>query len=192
MRTEIATLMFIAAGLTVSCRREHHDQQASAAAPTRADQVKRGAYLVVVAGCDDCHTPGGFYGAQDHTRRLSGSELGWNGPWGTSYPRNLTPDVATGLGSWSEHDIVKALRTGVRPDGSVLLPPMPWPNYAQLSDEDAFAIAAYLKSLPPIAHRAPPVLPPDRKPDGGSLILPTAPSWDAPRPPGIGGGPTPN
>src|SRR2546428_607543 len=59
-------------------------------------KVARGAYLVSFAGCDDCHSPGALYGFPDSTRRLSGSELGWQGPWGVSYGRNLTPDQETG------------------------------------------------------------------------------------------------
>lgn len=189
MRTEITTLICVVAALTVSCRRKQSETHAASAEPATTDAVKRGGYLVVVAGCDDCHTPGTFYGAPDHSRRLSGSELGWKGPWGTSYPRNLTPDRETGLGSWSEHDIVKALRTGMRPDGRVLLPPMPWPNYAQMSDADAYAIAAFLKSLPPIAHTPPSISPPDTPSQGAALVLPPAPAWDVRQPAGMGGGP---
>src|SRR6185436_6544546 len=79
-------------------------------------QLERGEYLVTIMGCGDCHTPGTLYGDPDFTRRLSGSELGWQGPWGVTYPRNLTPDPETGIASWSENDIITAFRTGHRPD----------------------------------------------------------------------------
>lgn len=150
-------------------------------AASQADRVERGRYLTQLGGCIDCHTPGTFYGEPDLERHLSGSEVGWEGPWGVTYPRNLTPDMETGIGTWSEEDIVRAIRAGMRPDGSVIQPPMPWPNYGGLSDEDAYAIAAYLKSLPPVKHRVPAALPPGSKARGAALILPAPPAWDAPR-----------
>ncbi|MBI5836955.1 MAG: cytochrome c [Candidatus Eisenbacteria bacterium] len=149
-----------------------------AASPTL---VKRGAYLVRFAGCGDCHTPGTFYGAPDMKRALSGSEIGWQGPWGVSYARNLTPDAATGLGKWSEADIVRAIRTGIRPDGRLLNPPMPWQGFAGLSDEDAMSIAAYLKSLPAVHHKVPDGVPPGTKADGSIIVFPPPTAWDAPR-----------
>jgi mono/diheme cytochrome c family protein len=144
-------------------------------------RVERGRYLTLMGGCNDCHTPGTFYGAADYERTLSGSELGWIGPWGVSFPRNLTPDVETGLGSWTEQQIVDALRTGMRPDGSVLAPPMPWPMYATMTDDDAFAIAAYLKSLKPVKHRMPDKIAPGVEFAGPAMRFPPPPAWDAPR-----------
>jgi mono/diheme cytochrome c family protein len=151
------------------------------------DPVQRGAYLSFVGGCQDCHTPGTFYGAADTTRTLSGSELGWQGPWGVTYARNLTPDAETGIGSWTEADIEKALRQGQRPDGSPILPPMPWPNYARMTAEDMRALVSYLKSLPPVSHRVPDGVPPGGKPQTPVLSFPNPPAWDAqnlPPPPG--------
>ena len=75
---------------------------------------------------------------------------------GIFYPPNLTPDPEPGLGKWSEQDIVTSLHTGLRPDGRQLAPIMPWRAYAHLTQDDAFAIAAYLKSLPPVSHAVPP------------------------------------
>jgi len=141
-------------------------------------QEERGEYLAWVTGCHDCHTPGGLYGTPDMTRKLAGSELGWEGPWGVSYPRNLTPDAGTGIGPWSEADIVTAIRTGKRPDGTAIMPPMPLPDFAHLSDEDAYAIAAYLKSIPAINHRSPDRVPPGGRPSGSVLSMPAPPSWD--------------
>jgi hypothetical protein len=62
-------------------------------------------------------------------------------------PPNLTPDVRTGLGSWSEDEIVIALREGRTPDGHILRPPMPMPLYRSISDNDAHAIVTYLKEF---------------------------------------------
>jgi mono/diheme cytochrome c family protein len=71
------------------------------------------------------------------------------------YPPNLTGDVETGLGGWSAAEIVAAVRTGVRPDGRTLAPVMPYHAYGMLTDDDAGALAAYLKSLAPIRNKAP-------------------------------------
>lgn len=163
------------AAFAASCTTQTAQQSA---VPTAADRIARGRYISLIAGCNDCHTPGTFYGMPDTTRLLSGTELGWKGPWGVSYPRNLTPDMETGIGSWTEEDIVTAVRTGHRPDGSPLLPPMPWPMYANLTDEDAHALAAYLKSIPPVKHKAPAVIPPDQKATGPILVFPPPPAWD--------------
>ena len=162
------------------------DRRAQEAPPTSEQKIARGEYLTHICGCVDCHTPGFFYAAPDWNRNLSGSELGWRGPWGVTFPRNLTPHPTLGIGAWTEDQIVTAFRTGKRPDGSVILPPMPWPSYAHLTDEDAYALAAYLKSLPPVEHKAPDRLPPDAKFAGAALVFPPPPAWDAPRPPAGG------
>jgi hypothetical protein len=92
----------------------------------------------------------------DMSKFLGGSDVGFVVPeLGYFWGPNLTPDKETGLGNWSEAQILTALRTGTRPDGRKLAPMMPWMAYAKLSDEDAKAIVAYLKSLPPISNKAP-------------------------------------
>jgi mono/diheme cytochrome c family protein len=159
----------------------------SATAMTQEEKIELGRHLTVITGCTDCHTPGTFYGTPDMSRNLSGSELGWTGPWGTTYPSNLTPDMETGLGSWTEEQLVTAFRTGKRPDGSPVLPPMPWPNYAYLTDEEAYAIAAYLKSIPPVKHAKVATLPPGARPASATLVLPSPSAWDAPRAPADSG-----
>ena len=148
------------------------------AAASAEDVIAHGHRITYTSGCQDCHTPGTFYGTPDMTRELSGSELGWTGPWGTSYPRNLTPDPETGIGNWTEDQIVTAIRTGHRPDGSPLLPPMPWPMYAHLNDDEAHAVAKFLKTLPPIKHQVPAVVPPGQKPKGPALVFPPPSEWD--------------
>ncbi len=152
-------------------------------APRDAAKIERGKYLVTISGCHDCHTPGGLYGAPDESRTLAGSEVGWQGPWGVSYGSNLTPDPETGIGKWSEADIVRTLRTGSRPDGTPLQPPMPWPNVARMTDEDLGALAAYLKSLPAVRHRVPARVPPGGRATGTLVSIPPPPAWDAPRQP---------
>ncbi len=125
---------------------------ASAADP----QIERGKYLVTIAGCNDCHTPGYFLGKPDFSRTLGGSDVGVAIPGvGAVIGRNLTPDKETGLGDWTAEQIITAFTTGVRPDGRKLSPIMPYMELANLSKDDAQAIAVYLKSLPPVKHAVP-------------------------------------
>jgi mono/diheme cytochrome c family protein len=112
--------------------------------------------------CAGCHTPGALIGHPDGTRKLAGSDVGFGGPFGVTYPKNLTPDRETGLGQWTDAEIARAIRQGQSRDGRALLPVMPWPSYAVLTPEDAQAIAAYLKSLPPVKF----AVPADVKPGG--------------------------
>jgi len=155
---------------------------ASPAAKAATPQVARGEYLVRTMACNDCHTPWkmGDHGPEpDMSRMLSGHPEGmamppappaqgpwlWSGaatntayagPWGVSFAANLTPDQETGLGLWDEETFVQALRSGRHAGaGRPLLPPMPWPAYAQASDEDLAAIFAYLHSIPAIKNRVP-------------------------------------
>jgi len=119
-------------------------------------EVERGQYLVAVISCTDCHTPGTFFGHPDMSRFLGGSDVGFAIPGlGVFVGPNLTPDPATGLGKWTEAEIVTALTTGVRPDGRILASIMPWRSFAHLTPSDALAIAAYLKSLKPVQHKVP-------------------------------------
>jgi mono/diheme cytochrome c family protein len=112
-----------------------------------ASQVERGAYLARAADCLACHTrPGGKEYAGGVAFRL---------PFGTLYATNITPDVETGIGNYSDRDFLNAVRRGVRHDGARLYPAMPYASYALMSDEDALAIKAFLFSLPPQQARAP-------------------------------------
>jgi hypothetical protein len=111
---------------------------------------------VTIAGCNDCHTPGYFFGKPDTARFLGGSEVGFQMPGlGVFYAPNLTPDAETGLGKWSAGEIKTALTTGVRPDGRMLAPIMPWHAFANLTAEDADAVVAFLQSLPAVNNKVP-------------------------------------
>ncbi len=128
------------------------------------EKLRRGEYLATIMDCAGCHTPGVFLGKPDMQRPLAGSEVGFHIPGlGVFFPPNLTPDRETGLGSWSEADIVKAVRQGVRPDGRVLAPIMPYKSYGRLTDADASALVAYLKSLKPVVNRVPAIVGPGEK-----------------------------
>ena len=157
------------------------------------EMISRGKYLVTAAACNDCHTPKIFTPQgpiEDSTKLLSGhpasepilpfdkkvlqpgnwvliapDETAFVGPWGISFTANLTPDTATGIGTWTEDVFIKAMRTGKhlgQPGGRQILPAMPWYYIARYTDEDLKSIFAYLKALPPISNRVPaPVFPPD-------------------------------
>jgi mono/diheme cytochrome c family protein len=119
-------------------------------------QLERGKYLVRIMGCTDCHTPGHFLGHPDGAKYLGGSDVGFGIPnVGVFVGPNLTSDKETGLGKWSFKQIVTAITTGVRPDGRMLAPIMPWRGFAGLTPADAEAIAAYLKSTPPVSNKVP-------------------------------------
>lgn len=171
------------AGAVVTANPSEHSQEAL---------IRRGAYLVTIAGCDDCHTPKKMTDkgpVPDMDRRLMGFPVdqplakldpemvapgNWvamngdltaaAGPWGISFAANLTPDP-TGIGFWTEENFFKSVREGKLKglDGSrPLLPPMPWQNLAQASDEDLRAIFAFLKSIKPIKNAVPAPIPPDQ------------------------------
>jgi len=128
----------------------------SAAALAADPRLERGEYLAKIMDCGGCHTPGALKGQPDQARYLAGSDVGFELPGlGIFYPPNLTGDVATGLGAWTDQEVAAAVRTGMRPDGRMLVPVMPYHAYSALTDDDARALAAFLKSLPPVAHKAP-------------------------------------
>ena len=117
-------------------------------------QVARGRYLVTISGCSDCHTPGALLGAPDMKRFLGGSDVGFSIPGqGVFVGENLTPDKETGLGQWTSDQIITAIRAGETPDGRQLSPVMPYPALSHLTDEDAQALVAFLKSLPPVSNK---------------------------------------
>jgi mono/diheme cytochrome c family protein len=127
------------------------------------DLVTRGQYLVTIMDCTGCHTPGALVGKPDADRRLAGSSIGFGFPGGVVYPPNLTPDRETGLGAWTDAEIERAVRRGQSRDGRPLVPIMPWPSYAVLSDADARAVVTYLRSLRPIRHAVPRPVKPGEK-----------------------------
>jgi len=120
------------------------------------EQVERGKYLVTLGGCSDCHTPGTFLGKPDFSRLLGGSDVGFAIPGlGVFVGRNLTPDTETGLGNWTDDQIISAITAGATPNGRRLAPIMPYAALSHLTSDDAHAIVAYLKSLPPVKNAVP-------------------------------------
>jgi len=123
------------------------------------ERIKRGEYLAnKVMNCMECHT-----GADPVTHAPKPELFGMGGKYfgpemglpGKIYSSNLTSDPKTGLGSWSDGEILRAMREGVSKDGRALFPLMPYMNYRTMSDEDAYAIVAYLRTLEPKEHQVP-------------------------------------
>jgi hypothetical protein len=170
---------------------------------SKEDPVARGRYLVSFAGCNDCHTPWVFnkelgMPVPDHTRFLSGHPAGapeptakldprtdmafigatftaFKLPFGTVYSANLTPDKETGIGNWTEQMFVDVFHKGTHmgADGRPVLPPMPWQEYRNMTDDDLKAVFAFLKTIPAVHNPiADPKVP---KPvmDGMLKVLPT-------------------
>ena len=127
----------------------------AAVSPGAAEtKLERGAYLVnVVGACGNCHSPVDANGNRSGPALSGGPAL--LSPAFEAYAPNITSDIKTGIGTWSENQIVVVLREGQTPDGRVIRPPMPIPLYRFMSDDDAHAIAAYLKALPPTEHETP-------------------------------------
>lgn len=159
----------------------------ASAAPVLSDPVERGRYLVTIGGCNDCHTPwvmGENGPGPDLTRMLSGhpadlamppapaangpwtwigagTNTAFAGPWGVSFAANLTPDENTGTGIWTEDIFIQTIRSGRHWGQSrPLLPPMPWFNYREMTDEDLKAVFAYLRTIPPVYNPVPLPVPP--------------------------------
>lgn len=122
---------------------------AGVADPPANDPVARGAYLAGPLGhCTECHTPMAANGHREWSRTGAGGQT-FDGPWGTSVARNITPDRAAGIGAWTDAQIVRAVTQGVSSDGRRLFPPMGYAHYARMTQRDLSDLVAYLRSLPP-------------------------------------------
>jgi mono/diheme cytochrome c family protein len=153
-----------------------------------AVSAERGKYLVTIGACHDCHTPKVMTPAGpvlDTSRLLSGHPANdtvtqalagmagtkweaatnghltaWTGPWGISYTANLTPD-RTGLAGWTAEVFIETIRKGRHARvGRPLLPPMPWPMYAHMTDDDLRSVFAYLQTIRPVSNLVPPPVAP--------------------------------
>jgi mono/diheme cytochrome c family protein len=185
-----AIAVTVLAGATTAACAAQPTPAAGAAKAQASDKLARGQYLVTISGCHDCHTPfkmGAGGPEPDMARMLSGhpeamalppppkledpwivavaaTNTAWAGPWGVSFPANLTPDPDTGLGKWTLRNFTDTMRTGRRMGrGRAILPPMPIPMYKHMTDEDLEAVFAYLQSIPAIRNAVPEPLPPQGK-----------------------------
>ena len=111
------------------------------------DPAQRGFYLATIGHCMECHTPL-VNGHRDFRNALGAGGEKFEGPWGVSLSRNITPHQQNGIGAWSDAEIRQAITKGVRKDGSKLRPPMGYDWYATMTDADLSAIVAYLRTIP--------------------------------------------
>jgi mono/diheme cytochrome c family protein len=139
----VACVAFFAAMTTSSFAQ---DQQAA---------VARGRYLVTgPAACGNCHTPVNADRSPRTDMFLAGGQR-FDSPVFTAYSRNLTPDKDTGIGAWTDEQVVRAMREGVSREGQTLGPPMPVPVYHNMADDDARAIVAFLRTVKPVRNEVP-------------------------------------
>lgn len=160
MKTLIACLVVI---LMAGCVVDKNETMVQEPHVIASDQIQAGRYLVTIGMCNDCHTEGymekeGNIAEEDW---LTGSVVGWQGPWGTTYPVNLRLRAQ----ELTEDLWVEQLRT------RKVRPPMPWMNVNKMSDQDARAIYAYLKYMGPKGQHAPIALGPGDLPQTPYLNL---------------------
>ena len=114
--------------------------------------VERGKYLGEgIGGCGNCHTP--RTGPAQGRALAGGEEFGGGGAPFTSYAANISPDPETGIGKWTDEQIIAAIRDGLRPDGTRIGPPMPTAFFVHFSDNDVKALVAWLRSVPPVSNK---------------------------------------
>jgi mono/diheme cytochrome c family protein len=141
----VVALVLLSAAAVVALNLRGESPVDTGAFTATPQQVQRGATLAIAGNCVGCHT------ARGGTPYAGGRAI--DTPFGTVFATNLTPDAATGLGSWSAGHFWRALHNGRSKDGRLLYPAFPYPNYTLVTREDADAIFAYLRSLPPVAQR---------------------------------------
>lgn len=113
------------------------------AADVEGSPVEKGAYIYRAAGCAACHT------AEGGAELAGGHALAT--PFGTFYSSNITPDPETGIGGWSDEDLIQALRDGISPDGRHYFPSFPYTSYTLMAGDDIRALKAYLDTIPPVS-----------------------------------------
>ncbi len=189
-RTLSSFLLVISALAISGCGNSPKNEAPVIVQPSAEQIVQRGEYLVTIMGCGDCHSPKkmGERGPEVISELiLSGYpsdrplqkvvpeaiKKGWMllngdlteaaGPWGVSFAANLTSDQ-TGIGNWTEENFKRAIKEGKYKgiEGMrSLLPPMPWTNFVNISDDDAKAIFEYLKSTKPVSNLVPVAIAPE-------------------------------
>ncbi len=189
-KTAAFILMGISLILFSSCNDNNYEKQ-QPEKMTLNDSIQRGEYLVKTIGCHDCHSPkrlgergpeeipelalSGFQQGDSlpamHSEALQGGWMlmkgdltAFAGPWGISYAANITSDD-TGIGNWTMAQWKRAMREGKlkgQENGRMMLPPMPWQNFAKLNDEDLESMFKYLQSTEPVNNAVPAPIPPTR------------------------------
>src|SRR5689334_12478266 len=139
LKRAAAVLLLCAAGAAITFG-------ATKASEQDYTKVERGRYLVTAADCVACHTIPGIGKPFAGGRPIET-------PFGNIVSANITPDRDTGIGSWTDQQFEKAVRNGIRPDGTRLYPAMPFPNYTKMSHDDVMAMRAYLNTIAPVSNK---------------------------------------
>jgi hypothetical protein len=121
------------------------------------ERIARGKYIFTVSDCDGCHSPRDFSrfgGPVIEGQRASGFEF----PKEVRLPgriasRNITPDIESGIGAWTDGEKIRAIREGISRDGTMLFPMMPYGSFRNMSDDDVRSLVAYLNTLKPVKHK---------------------------------------
>jgi mono/diheme cytochrome c family protein len=113
--------------------------------PQEFTKIERGRYLTILSDCASCHTVPGSGQPFAGGRAIET-------PFGNIVAPNITPDLETGVGNWSDDAFDAAVRKGIRPNGSNLYPAMPYNAYTKMSREDVLAIRAYLSTVAPFRN----------------------------------------
>jgi mono/diheme cytochrome c family protein len=169
VKPSVALLAGLAAAMAVAvAAAAQPGARAQAADGAAQASVERGRYVVRIMGCNDCHTKGYAEkgGEVPEQQWLSGDSLGYNGPWGTTYPTNLRSYFA-GL---TEEQWVRSGRT------LTTRPPMPWFSVRAMSDDDLRAMYRYVRSLGPSYGQVPQYQPPGQAPRGAAIRWPHPPA----------------
>ena len=129
--------MFVLSGCLLAATGQANDAQSL---------LERGEYLLHAGGCITCHTA-----EEDDAERLAGGHA-FDTEFGTFYSPNITPDVDTGIGAWTDQEFLDALHEGRRPGGGYYFPVFPYTAYTGMTRDDALALKAYLFSLEPVSR----------------------------------------
>ncbi len=123
-----------------------------AAQAQQPGSIERGKYLMEsVVACGNCHMQRGPQGEPLPDKGLSGGMVFEEAPF-RAVAANITPDLETGIGKWTDAQLAKAIREGIRPDKTLIGPPMPIEFYRNISDDDLAAIIAWLRAQPPVRN----------------------------------------
>ena len=166
-----AAPLAVAAGLLASATAVLHAQAGTttkpATAASDAASIERGRYIARIGGCNDCHTPGyaPSGGKVDEKDWLVGDKLGWQGPWGTTYPANLRLVLAR----MTEDEWVRVAKS------AQYRPPMPWFSLHDMKEADLRAFHRFVRHLGPAGEPAPAYLPPGQAANGPVVAFPSPP-----------------
>jgi len=167
LRHWISGAALVLLAVCAPCAFAEGPQAAAKTKPSDAKLVERGRYLVRIAGCNDCHTPGypQSGGKVPEKDWLTGDQLGWHGPWGTTYPANLRQYMQ----KLTEEQWLKVAHT------VQMRPPMPWFALRDMTQHDLRAIYRFIRHLGPAGEAAPAYVAPGQTPKGPVVAFPQPP-----------------